>query len=132
MGNAGYLHHACAVAALVFLSGCTQSQPRTLTEFDVRAQIATQTADLRMQIERLKADQASLNKELQDVRVLALGVNDAHESLRKTFNHNVNLENEAKVRAMTARGACGTEQIHYPNGGIVYQNRQCTLKDLRP
>lgn len=58
-------------------------------------------------------------------------VSKAHESLRKTFNGNVDIDNRAKVARLTAAGACGTETVRFDNGGWAVRNKECTLKDLR-
>lgn len=56
---------------------------------------------------------------------------EAQDRLRKVVNTNADIENRQAVREMTARGACGTETIQYPNGGWSVRNKECTLKDLK-
>lgn len=54
------------------------------------------------------------------------------DTIVKTFNHNVAIENKEAVKRMTARGACGQETFYPEGGGVVMRNKQCTLKDLEP
>lgn len=55
----------------------------------------------------------------------------AQDRLRTVVNKNADIENREAVQEMTARGACGTETIRYPNGGWTVRNKECTVKDLR-
>lgn len=55
----------------------------------------------------------------------------AHESLRKTFNGNVDIDNRAKVARLTAAGACGTETVRFDDGSWTTRNKECTMKDLK-
>lgn len=123
-----------ALACLLLLAGCGDI-PKARTEEEIR-QIAADEASasfakLNDRIAALEDKLQEKDAEIAAVRGLAIANVNDHESLRKTFNNNVKIENEAAVRAMTARGACGTEVINYPNGGVVYRNKECTLKDLR-
>lgn len=116
------------------LTGCNDP-PQARTEADIRRIAAEENlADvqrLQSQVDALRAKSEDLEKQIAGVRNLAILTSEGHESLVKTFNGNVDRNNAAAVRDMTRRGACGTEAVNYPNGGVVYRNKDCTLKDLR-
>ncbi len=126
---------ACAIAAALCVAGCNDL-PQARTETEIR-RIAAEEASRESQ--RLTSRIANLEQQLQEqhrdigiVRDLAISTSEAHTGLVKTFNGNVDKNNNAKVAAMTASGACGSETIQYPGGGIVVRHKECTLKDLRP
>jgi len=81
-------------------------------------------ADLERRINALESKLNMTEAEVKDVA-------NAHESLRQTFNGNVDIENRAKVKRMTAAGACGTEVVNFKDGGWTVRNKECTLKDLK-
>lgn len=83
------------------------------------------------QIQRLTIRVTQLEQEVKFTEGDLKSVVNAHESLRKTFNSNVDIENRAKVARMTAQGACGTETVRYDDGGWSVRNKECTLKDLK-
>lgn len=82
-------------------------------------------------VAKLQLRVTELERQLEATEGVVGSVASAHESLRKTFNNNVDIENKAKVARMTAQGACGTETYYPPSGGMVLRNKACTLNDLK-
>lgn len=72
-----------------------------------------------------------LERQVEFAEGLAKDVATSHESLRNTFNGNVDIENRAKVARLTEQGACGTETEYLKSGGWIVRNKECTLKDLK-
>lgn len=124
-----------AIVGFLAVAGCDEI-PRARSETEIR-EMARQVhaADIQRLDRQIMTLESRLAKEeafSRSVQGLALAAYDQQESLRKTFNHNVDLNNAAKVASMTARGACGQEWVRYPDGGQVWRNKVCTIKDLRP
>ncbi|MCW2405067.1 hypothetical protein M2336_001696 [Sphingobium sp. B1D7B] len=125
-----------ALLLLPILAAACDDIPRGRSESEIRA-IASDEADdalsraqtridaLESRLDKLEGDQA------QD-RKFAVSVYGAHEALRKTFNKNVQADNEQLARNMTARGACGREWKQASNGQWFEANKTCTVKDLKP
>lgn len=118
------------LASCLVLAGCFQKD-ENLDRSEIERLRATQ-ADLTTRVDSLE-DRLALLKEGQAANYAYIkSVADGHDSLVKTFNGNVNMENKAKVARMTAAGGCGQERINYPDGGWAFRNKECTIKDLRP
>ncbi len=123
-----------ALAALAILAGCNDF-PRARSEAEIRniaedvaddraRQLEARIGDLETELQAAKADSARINR-------FALAISDSLDRLRNTFNHNVDQSNAAKVRQLTASGACGQEWVRLTDGASVWRNRECTAKDLR-
>lgn len=98
---------------------------------DERAERIEAVARANNNLSDLKLRIVEMEREIEFAEGDIKSVSAAHESLRKTFNSNVDIENKAKVARMTARGACGTETVRFDDGGWAIRNKECTLKDLR-
>lgn len=109
------------------LNGCDKPDPNAA---ETMRQIG-RIDNLEMRVMELERKLDHAERDINGVRELELENARNHESLRKTFNRNVDVNNLAKVARMTADGACGRETVQYPNGGWTVRNRECTLKDLR-
>lgn len=124
------------LVSLLFLGlAACDDPPQARSEADVRRIALDAEANRFLQLElRLDSLEGQLKVQQAELDTTSKFVTDtfnAHESLRKVVNHNVDLDNQAAVRAMTARGACGTDLVHLPDGGWYNRPRECTLKDLR-
>lgn len=58
----------------------------------------------------------------------ALATTDA---VAEQVSNNARVANENAVKDMTARGACGREQILDEEVGFVWRNKECTINDLK-
>lgn len=119
--------------ALMFvgLSSCQQPNER-VTATDATAMDALNKANRQeTKIAALEQKAEDLQVQINGVRDLALSNYKAHESLRKTFNGNVDEENKARAARLTASGYCGKEQVNYPDGSWSMRNKECTTKDLK-
>lgn len=122
------------VVALLLLAGCgkvptfsNDERIRIIAAEEIRAANGV----LEVRLIAMQQDNDRLRREVDLLRDWLKEDSNNLESLRKTFNGNVQKENQATVARMTARGACGTEQINFANGGYTIRNKECTLKDLR-
>lgn len=116
----------CAGLAML-LAGCDQSHAVDQAAIGIqRDRIDQLESRLSAIEERDKAQDTAIN----GVRDLALETYNAHESLRKTFNGNVDMDNKAKAAALTAAGGCGQERYFDDNGYPRLRNKPCTVKDL--
>lgn len=114
----------------LLLAGC-DNLPQARTETEIR-EIAREEADFAGdKVIALEARIAALEESAIRDRAFMVETYNAHESLRKTFNGNVDQTNREKVANMTARGACGTRLVNLPNGGYYNERIECTEKDLR-
>lgn len=123
------------IVALVGLSACNGASPAA-TEERARAIAVREVVDARVAIEdrldKVEAENRQLSERLTLLHNWIKEDSQNLDSLRKTFNGNVDRTNKAKVARMTAEGACGTERVEYPDGGWITRNKECTLKDLLP
>ncbi|MEW9855903.1 hypothetical protein [Novosphingobium sp. M1R2S20] len=123
-----------AIVAVFAVAGCDDI-PRARSENAIRGIAAEEAVKsvqrMDVRLARLEEENRKLKGDMDLLRDWLKAESDALESLRKTFNHNVNLENSAKVARMTAQGACGTERVEYPDGGWAIRNKECTQKDLK-
>lgn len=124
----------CFALALLLLAGCDKI-PTAKTDAQIRAIAAEEVKSANGVLEVRMIGLQQENERLQrDVKLLRDWLKEDTENLehlRRTFNGNVQKDNEAAVARMTARGACGTEQVTFPGGGYTLRNKECTLKDLR-
>lgn len=119
---------ARTIALTALLSGCDDSSAD-------KAQLATtnlRVTTLEERVNALSDDLAKTKAELATARLVALNASSATESIRKTVNANVQTANRNTLNDMTRRGACGTEAVPAGNGGYVFANKRCELKDLAP
>ena len=130
------LSAAFGIPAISTLSACGDF-PRARTESEIR-DMAEDEADA---IASRKADSSRVD-ELEErvekleerLRLTSASLDEArsnHESLRNTFNGNVDIENRSRAREMTRRGACGQEVEQVSGGGVIVRNKECTVNDLR-
>lgn len=121
------------VTAALVLSGC-DDMPRARSKSDIReivqAEAGTQIRALELRVQRLESDLESQKSISKIDREFSVSTYNELNSLRKTFNGNVDIENKNKARQMTARGGCGQEWVNYPDGGRAWRNKECTVKDL--
>lgn len=52
------------------------------------------------------------------------------DDIGTTLDRNAKTANENTLLEMNRRGACGQEWVALKDGGRVYRNKECTLKDL--
>ena len=118
----------------VLVAGCSDA-PQMMKPSEVEAIAddvsADNDAELATRIAELEQQVTDLQRQIGGVRDLSLSVAESHESLRGTFNNNVDLRNQEKVNEMTRRGACGTEMVRLDNGGFLNRPIPCTMEDLR-
>ena len=119
-----------AIIAAVALSGCEQQKDDYTRKVAEDAQIKALEAGT--QIDALKAQLKDVEERLVLLRKYIDEVDNGQSSLRKTFNHNVRLDNEAAAARMTERGACGREWRQSSDGQWFQTNKVCTVKDLKP
>lgn len=127
-----------ALALTASLSACSEGQ-RAVSR-DEATDIADDAVDASGLEDRVSALEERLEKSEADVaslRKFALANYASTESLRGTFNHNVDLRNKEKVADMTRRGACGQRMFSPPrqneDGTITLaENIPCTEADLLP
>lgn len=123
-----------ASLTVLALAGCGDF-PRARSEAEIKELARSVAADERLQITARMDDlESRLLKAEEDARrARDLGMENAANADRfiDTFNRNVKIDNEASVRAMTARGACGQEIYYDDYNTPRSRNKACTLKDLR-
>lgn len=128
------LRLALVYSMAIVLVGCG---PSTTTKDTVADEVDAAVSPLQSKVDDL-ATRLSAVEERQD-RILAAikstndyvgAVDEARNKLTKTFNSNVDINNERLLHEMTARGACGRE-TQQSGAGIVSSNRECTMSDLR-
>lgn len=117
------------VLAIAALSGCDNAKDtyaRSVAEDAQRRAIDAGT-DLATIKQRLK------EMDERDDRLSSYigAVDKSGESLRKTVNHNAQVNNDNAVKDMTADGSCGREWVQFGNGTMGWQNRRCTSADLK-
>lgn len=118
------------VTAILCLAGCNPPVSRSEAEEIAQAHSApdgysrARIAELEQEVAALKSKQDATERHLDTVE-------EAQSKLLQTFNHNVRVDNDNAVRAMTRRGACGKETIVDEYGSTIIRNKECTLKDLR-
>jgi len=119
-----------AMLAVLSLPGCDQRR-WSREEISEIARESTAYSDgntaLTMQHD---ADLKEMRVEIVSLQSQIDALRSSHESLRGTFNNNVDIENSNKARDATARGACGTELVNYPDGSSVWRNKKCEVSDL--
>lgn len=120
-----------AIVGAAALVGCGKpTEAQQLTAID--AHTAKSGSDLALrQISDLTGRVNELERQIDGLKEVVAQNAAAHESLRKTFNGNVQKDNDEAVKDMTRRGVCGTERVNYNDGSYVMRNKECTLKDLR-
>jgi len=127
-------------AALIclLLTGCDDIPGlKSKTEIREIAQTAPRNdvAALQTRLAALEYKVAELEGETTVAKVTAQVTAEAHDSLVKTFNSNVQKDNDEAVRNMTRRGACGTRPKYTYNAegqlsSVVNENIPCTIDDL--
>lgn len=121
---------AAVAAVALFAAGC-DDLPQARSESEIRQIAREEQARHDAEIAALEQRVDALAERLDSTSNLAISTAEAHESLRKTFNGNVDQENERRAAAMTARGACGTRLVNLPSGGWYNEPIKCTVNDLR-
>lgn len=123
---------------VLLLAGCSD-RPRIWTESEIQdiagdaagdaAADALADSDHEARIEDLEAKVDALERRLGIVSDLAIATSDAHESLRGTFNSNVEIANakdNAERQRRTQRGECGYDRIPVGDGtGAIYKPKPC-------
>jgi hypothetical protein len=126
-----------APVLLLCVAGCSD-RPKLWSESEIQdiagdaASDATADAladtDHEARIEDLESKVDALERRLGIVSDLAISTSDAHDSLTKTFNSNVeklNAKDQAERQRRTQRGECGYETQAAGNGGVIYVPRAC-------
>jgi outer membrane murein-binding lipoprotein Lpp len=123
-----------AILSFALLAGC-DDMPRARTEAEITeiSQRASRSRiiELEAQIINLESRLAIVEGEARVAKVTAEVTANAHDSLVKTFNSNVNKDNEDAVKDMTRRGACGRQWLQDDNGNYFQTNKACTMADLK-
>lgn len=122
------------ITVALTISGCNDTR-KIYSEDEIQDmaqdEAARQVAPLEARVAQLEDDQKKLTDQLNTVRSLSIDTYDAHQSLIKTFNHNVALDNRQRAADLTAAGACGKEWRQASSGVAYLANKECTVKDLR-
>ncbi len=123
-----------ALLALLAVSGC--SDQKTLWRESEIQDIAGKASDegnaaLLVRINQLEYKLEKVEGDTTVAKITAEITADAHQSLVKTFNSNVDKDNAEAVKDMTRRGACGREWLQNENGAWFQTNKACTLADLK-
>ncbi len=114
--------------AILALAGC--DTPQSQGTKDAVARLEIRVIDLEAKVTELQAQRA---RDAKYTEAIAASLDEAranHDSLRKVVNGNAELDNKEALAEATARGRCGQEVVHYPDGGIANRNRECTWKLL--
>lgn len=118
-----------SLIAIASLSACSD-RPKLWTESEIQdiagdaAGDAAADTDHEDRIADLESRIDALEERIGVVSDLAVGNYNAHESLRKTFNANVKIDNDARDARRTARGECGYTQVA-AGAGFVWQPKPC-------
>ncbi len=121
---------ACAVVIAFTLASCDRLAPSAPDDAESTIRRA-EIARLESKIDGLERQIESHDKQISTVRDLAIGTSGDLDSLRKTFNGNVEKDNKQAVREMTRAGVCGQE-TYLDNYNVTrLRNKECTDKDLR-
>lgn len=119
---------------LLLVAGC-DDLPQARSESEIRQlareEYAREEVRHEARISALEQRADALAKRIEITTDLSLATSDSLDSLRTTFNKNVEQDNQAAADRMTARAACGTRLVTMPTGGQYYENVKCTVKDLR-
>lgn len=129
-----------ALIAVLMLSGCndmpqarTENEIREIAKSTPRADIAvlqSDVADLRLEINQLKAENAKRAKAISDSF-------EYTESIAQQVSGNAQAANENALKDMTRRGACGYRTVRRKEGEpltnpiISAEPIPCTLQDLQ-
>lgn len=124
-----------AIIALLLLAGCGEaSSDSDQIEADLH-EVRSQAAGNRADIDRLEADLEARLEVLEKahdnlVEIVSHNADIANQNAN-VISENAKAANQNSLRDMTRRGACGTESVSLPNGGVVLRNKECTEKDMR-
>ncbi len=120
--------------ALLALAGCNDL-PQARTESEIRRIAADEASGeilrLSERVEDLSTRLADAERENARQDAFSVAISNDLSSLTKTFNGNVQKDNDFLVRQATARGQCGAEWVTYPDGGRAWRNKACTIKDIK-
>jgi predicted ArsR family transcriptional regulator len=115
-------------AALVFLASLSACTPAPVRDQEARQQvdedhaaIAAMQATITNQGEQINAVRAAT----EAATITAESVEEKNRSLTKTFNQNVDQENEHLRKVRTAAGVCGEEQVWSKDGTYIIRNKDC-------
>jgi len=138
MGNARSFRYACALAAVIGLTGCD----RRMWSEDEIVSIAGEAEPYKggdtertmrheRQIAQLEARIADLEQDIAGVRALGLENAGNAERIRAAVVGNAKIANQEKLAEMTRRGACGTRTTRLESGVIMNTQIPCTVADLQ-
>jgi hypothetical protein len=99
---------------------------------DEVAKQGSQLSDIEARLRRLETEQDLESNRITAISEYARIVSDDLDSLRNTFNGNVNQTNREKAARLTASGYCGEETYTDDYGVRRLRNKECTVDDLRP
>ena len=128
-----------SLCAAALLAGCQSPvEKEQLIRSDADSRLETRIIELERKVQDLESKAQEIKTKAESAESMAYTAGDlasstynAHESLRKVVNKNADIENQQAIRDMTDRGACGRENVYYPDGGWSVRNKPCTMKDLR-
>ena len=125
---------AAAIAACLMLSACGNSGGKAMWSRDEIADIAGDSVDASEASGRLDDVEARLTEieeRLGTQEALTKIVSDDLDSTNKVLSKNARIANENALKDMTRRGACGRHSVQYPSGAISWENKECTLDDMK-
>lgn len=108
------------------LAGCNEDPPKLRTQAEIQ-DIAEDVAEDKMSA--LRAEIAELRDKLDELEADQKSTSSQTDAVAAQVARNAEIANQNAIRAMTARGACGTEWRQV-GGGWLQTNKQCTLADL--
>lgn len=130
-GRALFLR-ASLTTLLALSASCTEPAVTERRSAEIAEDAAADyAARLEDRIAALESRMEDQERDIRGVRALGLENADNAEAIVSVINRNVKIENEAAVRRMTERGACGTRVVRLDNGGFLNERIPCTLADLR-
>lgn len=114
-----------SLIAIASLSACSDP-PKVWTEAEIQdiAGDAAGDSDHEDRIAELETRLDDLEAQIASLGVTVDANARAHESLRGTFNSNVDLVNRQRAAERTARGDCGYDQVPVA-AGIAFKPKPC-------
>lgn len=114
-----------ALALALIVGGCDTPSKKADAARDIASDAQIRAMAAQDEISNLKLENKRLESELKTVRDLAILTSESLESLRKTFNGNVEINNENNRQARTDAGLCGRETVYLEGGGYTVRNKEC-------
>lgn len=119
------------LACLLLASACSnQSDLQKSGTMDEVAKHDASIVDLQDRVRRIEERDDQQDNAITAANNYTDAVANGGESLRKTFNRNVDQENRVKALRATTQGYCGQETYVDDYGVTRLRNRECKVSDL--